>query len=90
MVLLITYTFNGFTVFSNTLSKAVKFYLQDLSYNPWRFDSWAGMAEARARKIGDKLNAVSVQSVDASSRVPTAQVSVVHVVGQEDGTVQGC
>jgi calcineurin-binding protein cabin-1 len=38
--------------------KAIKFYLQDLSYNPQRFDSWAGMAEARARKIGDKLNAL--------------------------------
>ncbi|XP_062500946.1 calcineurin-binding protein cabin-1-like [Corticium candelabrum] len=38
--------------------KAVKFYMQDLMYNPQRFDSWAGMAEARAKKIGDRLNAL--------------------------------
>ena len=34
--------------------------MQDLMYNPQRFDSWAGMAEARAKKIGDRLNAVRV------------------------------
>ncbi|XP_075424588.1 calcineurin-binding protein cabin-1 isoform X2 [Ascaphus truei] len=37
-------------------SKAVKFYMHDICICPNRFDSWAGMALARASRIQDKLN----------------------------------
>ena len=39
--------------------KATKYYQQDLCFNPERFDSWAGVALARASKLEQKLNAVS-------------------------------
>ncbi|XP_056387142.1 calcineurin-binding protein cabin-1 isoform X2 [Hyla sarda] len=37
-------------------SKAIKFYMHDICICPNRFDSWAGMALARASRIQDKLN----------------------------------
>ncbi|KAM4051300.1 calcineurin-binding protein cabin-1 isoform 6-T7 [Anomaloglossus baeobatrachus] len=37
-------------------SKAIKFYMHDICKCPNRFDSWAGMALARASRIQDKLN----------------------------------
>uniref|UniRef100_H3AUV5 Calcineurin-binding protein cabin-1 n=1 Tax=Latimeria chalumnae TaxID=7897 RepID=H3AUV5_LATCH len=37
-------------------SKAIKFYMHDICVCPDRFDSWAGMALARASRIQDKLN----------------------------------
>ncbi|KAM9329216.1 calcineurin-binding protein cabin-1 [Gastrophryne carolinensis] len=37
-------------------TKAIKFYLHDICICPNRFDSWAGMALARASRIQDKLN----------------------------------
>ncbi|CAH2295452.1 calcineurin-binding cabin-1 isoform X2 [Pelobates cultripes] len=37
-------------------SKAIKFYMHDICICPDRFDSWAGMALARASRIQDKLN----------------------------------
>ncbi|KAG8597179.1 hypothetical protein GDO81_002185 [Engystomops pustulosus] len=37
-------------------SKAIKFYMHDICNCPNRFDSWAGMALARASRIQDKLN----------------------------------
>jgi hypothetical protein len=40
--------------------KATKFYMMDLCVNPERFDSWAGMALARASRLETKLSAVSV------------------------------
>ncbi|XP_062855378.1 calcineurin-binding protein cabin-1 [Trichomycterus rosablanca] len=37
-------------------TKAIKFYMQDICVCPNRFDSWAGMALARASRIQEKLN----------------------------------
>ncbi|XP_044131457.1 calcineurin-binding protein cabin-1 isoform X2 [Bufo gargarizans] len=37
-------------------TKAIKFYMHDICKCPNRFDSWAGMALARASRIQDKLN----------------------------------
>lgn len=39
--------------------KANKFYMLDLTVNPDRFDSWAGMALNRMSKVESKLNSVS-------------------------------
>ena len=41
--------------------KAIKFYIQDLCYQPDRLDSWAGMALARMSRLDVKLSAVSQQ-----------------------------
>ncbi|XP_073675244.1 calcineurin-binding protein cabin-1 [Garra rufa] len=43
-------------------SKAIKFYMLDISLCPKRFDSWAGMALARASRIQDKLNSNELRS----------------------------
>uniref|UniRef100_A0A6I8NZF1 Calcineurin-binding protein cabin-1 n=1 Tax=Ornithorhynchus anatinus TaxID=9258 RepID=A0A6I8NZF1_ORNAN len=43
-------------------SKAIKFYMHDICICPHRFDSWAGMALARASRIQDKLNSNELKS----------------------------
>ncbi|XP_072455696.1 calcineurin-binding protein cabin-1 [Notamacropus eugenii] len=43
-------------------SKAIKFYMHDICICPTRFDSWAGMALARASRIQDKLNSNELKS----------------------------
>ncbi|XP_035021663.1 calcineurin-binding protein cabin-1 isoform X2 [Hippoglossus stenolepis] len=43
-------------------SKAIKFYMHDICVYPNRFDSWAGMALARASRIQDKLNSNELKS----------------------------
>ncbi|PIO34681.1 hypothetical protein AB205_0214080 [Aquarana catesbeiana] len=43
-------------------SKAIKFYMHDICICPNRFDSWAGMALARASRIQDKLNSNDMKS----------------------------
>ncbi|XP_077317696.1 calcineurin-binding protein cabin-1 isoform X2 [Lithobates pipiens] len=43
-------------------SKAIKFYMHDMCICPNRFDSWAGMALARASRIQDKLNSNDMKS----------------------------
>ncbi|XP_015221768.2 calcineurin-binding protein cabin-1 isoform X4 [Lepisosteus oculatus] len=43
-------------------SKAIKFYMHDICVHPDRFDSWAGMALARASRIQDKLNSNELKS----------------------------
>ncbi|KTF83645.1 hypothetical protein cypCar_00006386 [Cyprinus carpio] len=43
-------------------SKAIKFYVHDICMCPNRFDSWAGMALARASRIQDKLNSNELRS----------------------------
>uniref|UniRef100_A0A3P8Q6V5 Calcineurin-binding protein cabin-1 MEF2-binding domain-containing protein n=1 Tax=Astatotilapia calliptera TaxID=8154 RepID=A0A3P8Q6V5_ASTCA len=43
-------------------SKAIKFYMHDICVFPNRFDSWAGMALARASRIQDKLNSNELKS----------------------------
>ncbi|XP_026058509.1 calcineurin-binding protein cabin-1 isoform X7 [Carassius auratus] len=43
-------------------SKAIKFYVHDICLCPNRFDSWAGMALARASRIQDKLNSNELRS----------------------------
>ncbi|XP_066499706.1 calcineurin-binding protein cabin-1 isoform X2 [Hoplias malabaricus] len=43
-------------------SKAIKFYIHDICVCPNRFDSWAGMALARASRIQDKLNSNELKS----------------------------
>ncbi|XP_035391936.1 calcineurin-binding protein cabin-1 isoform X1 [Electrophorus electricus] len=43
-------------------SKAIKFYMHDICVCPNRFDSWAGMALARATRIQDKLNSNELKS----------------------------
>uniref|UniRef100_A0A3B1JKM7 Calcineurin binding protein 1 n=1 Tax=Astyanax mexicanus TaxID=7994 RepID=A0A3B1JKM7_ASTMX len=43
-------------------SKAIKFYVHDICVCPNRFDSWAGMALARASRIQDKLNSNELKS----------------------------
>uniref|UniRef100_A0A4W5LMU2 Calcineurin-binding protein cabin-1 n=1 Tax=Hucho hucho TaxID=62062 RepID=A0A4W5LMU2_9TELE len=43
-------------------SKAIKFYMHDICVCPNRFDSWAGMALARASRIQDKLNSNELKS----------------------------
>ncbi|XP_042586149.1 calcineurin-binding protein cabin-1 isoform X3 [Cyprinus carpio] len=43
-------------------SKAIKFYVHDICVCPNRFDSWAGMALARASRIQDKLNSNELRS----------------------------
>ncbi|KAJ6659060.1 hypothetical protein lerEdw1_019363 [Lerista edwardsae] len=43
-------------------SKAIKFYMHDVCICPDRFDSWAGMALARASRIQDKLNSNELKS----------------------------
>nr|ADK74348.1 calcineurin binding protein 1 [Danio rerio] len=43
-------------------SKAIKFYMHDICMSPNRFDSWAGMALARASRIQDKLNSNELRS----------------------------
>ncbi|XP_067269100.1 calcineurin-binding protein cabin-1 isoform X2 [Pseudorasbora parva] len=43
-------------------SKAIKFYMHDICMCPNRFDSWAGMALARASRIQDKLNSNELRS----------------------------
>ena len=48
-------------------SKAIRLYLQNLCYNPSGFDSWAGLALARSRKIMEKLNMASFGVLKAHS-----------------------
>nr|KAF6275241.1 calcineurin binding protein 1 [Pipistrellus kuhlii] len=43
-------------------SKAIRFYMHDICICPDRFDSWAGMALARASRIQDKLNSNELKS----------------------------
>ncbi|XP_060787330.1 calcineurin-binding protein cabin-1 isoform X2 [Neoarius graeffei] len=43
-------------------TKAIKFYMYDVCVCPNRFDSWAGMALARATRIQDKLNSNELKS----------------------------
>ncbi|KAF7199778.1 calcineurin-binding protein cabin-1 isoform X2 [Nothobranchius furzeri] len=43
-------------------SKAIKFYMHDICVCPNRFDSWAGMALARASRIQEKLNSNELKS----------------------------
>ncbi|XP_026200115.1 calcineurin-binding protein cabin-1 isoform X2 [Anabas testudineus] len=43
-------------------SKAIKFYMHDICVWPNRFDSWAGMALARASRIQEKLNSNELKS----------------------------
>uniref|UniRef100_A0A4W3H9E2 Calcineurin-binding protein cabin-1 n=1 Tax=Callorhinchus milii TaxID=7868 RepID=A0A4W3H9E2_CALMI len=43
-------------------AKAIKFYMHDICVCPARFDSWAGMALARASRIQDKLNSNELKS----------------------------
>ncbi|KAM9474722.1 calcineurin-binding protein cabin-1 isoform 3-T4 [Clarias gariepinus] len=43
-------------------AKAIKFYMHDICVCPNRFDSWAGMALARASRIQDKLNSNELKS----------------------------
>ncbi|XP_078277456.1 calcineurin-binding protein cabin-1 isoform X2 [Rhinoraja longicauda] len=43
-------------------AKAIKFYMHDICVCPGRFDSWAGMALARASRIQDKLNSNELKS----------------------------
>ncbi|XP_072271694.1 calcineurin-binding protein cabin-1 isoform X2 [Pyxicephalus adspersus] len=43
-------------------TKAIKFYMHDICICPNRFDSWAGMALARASRIQDKLNSNEMKS----------------------------
>ncbi|TSO88119.1 Calcineurin-binding protein cabin-1 [Bagarius yarrelli] len=43
-------------------AKAIKFYMHDICVCPNRFDSWAGMALARATRIQDKLNSNDLKS----------------------------
>ncbi|XP_056890296.1 calcineurin-binding protein cabin-1 isoform X5 [Takifugu flavidus] len=43
-------------------SKAIKFYVNDICVCPTRFDSWAGMALARASRIQEKLNSNELKS----------------------------
>ncbi|XP_029017692.1 calcineurin-binding protein cabin-1 isoform X2 [Betta splendens] len=43
-------------------SKAIKFYMHDICVCPKRFDSWAGMALARASRIQEKLNSNELKS----------------------------
>nr|XP_016852557.1 PREDICTED: calcineurin-binding protein cabin-1 isoform X2 [Anolis carolinensis] len=43
-------------------AKAIKFYMHDICICPNRFDSWAGMALARASRIQDKLNSNELKS----------------------------
>ncbi|XP_043924776.1 calcineurin-binding protein cabin-1 isoform X3 [Protopterus annectens] len=43
-------------------SKAIRFYMHDICVCPDRFDSWAGMALARASRIQDKLNSNEMKS----------------------------
>uniref|UniRef100_A0AAY4DMV0 Calcineurin-binding protein cabin-1 n=1 Tax=Denticeps clupeoides TaxID=299321 RepID=A0AAY4DMV0_9TELE len=43
-------------------SKAIKFYMHDICVCPNRFDSWAGMALARASRIQDRLNSNELKS----------------------------
>ncbi|CAG02525.1 unnamed protein product, partial [Tetraodon nigroviridis] len=43
-------------------SKAIKFYVNDICVCPKRFDSWAGMALARASRIQEKLNSNELKS----------------------------
>nr|XP_046242643.1 calcineurin-binding protein cabin-1 isoform X5 [Scatophagus argus] len=43
-------------------SKAIKFYMHDICVCPQRFDSWAGMALARASRIQEKLNSNELKS----------------------------
>ena len=40
-------------------SKALKFYMHDVSVQPDRADTWAAMALARKRRLENKLNAVN-------------------------------
>ncbi|XP_056273916.1 calcineurin-binding protein cabin-1 isoform X2 [Pseudoliparis swirei] len=43
-------------------SKAIKFHMHDICVCPDRFDSWAGMALARASRIQEKLNSNELKS----------------------------
>ncbi|XP_065910594.1 calcineurin-binding protein cabin-1-like isoform X2 [Dysidea avara] len=46
---------------TNDINKALKYYLFDLSYCPERFDSWAGIALAKSRKIIDKIQQCDIK-----------------------------
>lgn len=46
------------------LSKSVKYYVHDLSNCPTRFDSWAGLALAKASLVETKLNSCEVSTED--------------------------
>ena len=39
-------------------SKAIKYYQLTLCYSPDKFDSWAGLALAKSRKITDRIENV--------------------------------
>ena len=48
------------TIITSVLSsKALKFYMHDVSVQPDRADTWAAMALARKRRLENKLNAVN-------------------------------
>ena len=39
-------------------SKAIKYYQSTLGYSPDKFDSWAGLALAKSRKITERIDNV--------------------------------
>ena len=61
-------------------SKAIKLYMQDLCFNPQRFDSWAGLALARQKRLDDKINLVSVVVVVVVVVVVIVVVIVIVIV----------
>lgn len=52
----IYYLIADFHFKSRDFSKAIRFYILDLTLRPQRFDSWAGLALSKSAKIEAKLN----------------------------------
>ena len=52
------YYLGDFYFKNKEFSKALKFYMHDVSINPDRFQSWAAMALARGSRLEEKINQV--------------------------------
>ncbi|XP_065356225.1 calcineurin-binding protein cabin-1-like [Calliphora vicina] len=63
-VLSLYYLLADFYFKNRDFIKAIKFYTLDLTVNPTRFDSWAGMALSKASKIETKLNGLDPISME--------------------------
>uniref|UniRef100_UPI00358F5181 calcineurin-binding protein cabin-1-like isoform X2 n=1 Tax=Myxine glutinosa TaxID=7769 RepID=UPI00358F5181 len=59
-------------------TKAIRYYLLDICVSPLRFDSWAGMALARASRIQDKLNSNELKNDGPIWRPALAVLACFH------------
>lgn len=60
----IYYLLADFFFKNSDFSKSIHYFILDLTLNPTRFDSWAGLALSKATKLETKLNSCNIISTN--------------------------